>query len=495
MASTLCRSCGTQLPESTDGELCPRCSATLAVKSPAAISADALSQSAIPTVRELEKVLDVPNIQIIGQIGKGGMGVVYKARQRHLDRMVALKVLPPSQDRDISFEERFMREARALAKLSHPNIVTVHDFGRANEYCYFVMEYVDGVNLRQAIRERRLSIQQALALISPICDALQFAHDEGIVHRDIKPENILLDVRGRVKIADFGLARLRGGDNPHEWTITGSGQVMGTLHYMAPEQIEQPLHVDHRADIYALGVVLYELLTGELPIGRFAVPSQKVKLDSRLDDVVMRALEKEPARRFQHASDIKLEIERITSSVSAPPPPLPTRTVATTPKPGPSSLSRIPTGPMSTPEPDEPSPAISMWVARIRSGAYAMMIVGGALFVASIQWGEVTILLAPVIGLVTGGLGSLFVNQRCYRQFGRSGTQTRREPYTKLDKIIRIYRNVGYVLGGIGLMLVFATPVPLVVGLVIAAQGWLFALIRGHYRRLTCRRTMAAAQH
>src|SRR5207237_5596372 len=138
------------------------------------------------------------------------------------------------------------------------------------------------------------------------------AHDEGIVHRDIKPENILVDRKGRVKIADFGLAKLVGATTPADVTLTAEHHVLGTPRYMAPEQVEGAAIVDHRADIYSLGVVLYEMLTGELPIGRFAPPSQKVQVDVRLDEVVLRALEKEPARRYQQASDVKTDVERIS---------------------------------------------------------------------------------------------------------------------------------------------------------------------------------------
>ena len=166
------------------------------------------------------------------------------------------------------------------------------------------MEYVDGVNLRQAIRSGGIAPKEALAIVPQICDALQFAHDEGIVHRDIKPENILVDKRGRVKIADFGLAKLLGRASG-DVALTATQQVMGTLRYMAPEQMEGTKTVDHRADIYSLGVVFYELLTGELPIGRFAPPSKKVEIDVRLDEVVLRALEQEPAQRYQHASDVQ----------------------------------------------------------------------------------------------------------------------------------------------------------------------------------------------
>lgn len=261
-----------------------------------------------------------PQLEIIELLGQGGMGAVYKARQPGLDRLVALKVLPPEVGSESSFADRFTREARALARLSHPNIVAVYDFGQAGGLWYFIMEFVDGLNLRQAARSKPLSPAEALAIVPQICDALQYAHEEGIVHRDIKPENILLDKRGRVKIADFGLAKLLGltlGD-PH---LTGSQQVMGTLHYMAPEQMERPQEVDHRADIYALGVVFYELLTGQLPLGRFDPPSQKVQVDVRLDQVVLRALEYEPERRYQHASDVKSDVESIRRGEPAPPTP------------------------------------------------------------------------------------------------------------------------------------------------------------------------------
>jgi serine/threonine protein kinase len=233
-----------------------------------------------------------------------------------LDRLVALKILPPQAGRDPGFAERFSREARALARLNHPNIVGIHDFGQAGEFYYFVMEYVDGTNLRQLEQTRKLAPREALAIVPQICDGLQYAHDEGVVHRDIKPENILVDRRGRVKIADFGLAKLLGQER-RDFTITESNHVIGTPHYMAPEQVEKPQDVDHRADIYSLGVVLYEMLTGELPIGRFPTPSQKVQVDVRLDEVVLRALEKQPERRYQQASMMKTEVETI---ITSPPP-------------------------------------------------------------------------------------------------------------------------------------------------------------------------------
>ena len=251
-----------------------------------------------------------PQLEILEILGRGGMGAVYKARQKSLDRIVALKVIRPTEADDRSFAERFVREARALAQLSHPNIVTVHDFGQTGGLYYFIMEFVDGLNLRQMLQSGKLDPGEALEIVPHVCDALQYAHDEGVVHRDIKPENILIDKKGRVKIADFGLAKLLKGD-PSRHALTKTNHVMGTPHYMAPEQIERPLSVDHRADIYSLGVVIYEMLTGELPIGRFAPPSQRVCIDVRLDKVVLRTLEKQPERRYQTISEVKTDMESV----------------------------------------------------------------------------------------------------------------------------------------------------------------------------------------
>ena len=283
---------------------------------------DATHAFVAPPLAEIAKLF--PQFEILALLGQGGMGAVYKARQPALDRLVALKILPPQASGDSGFADRFTREARALARLSHPNIVTVHEFGRAGGLHYFVMEYVEGQNLRQLEQAGKLPPREALNIIPQICDALQFAHDEGIVHRDIKPENVMLDKKGRVKIADFGLARILGRE-PEGLRLTGAKDVMGTPHYMAPEQIEHPQEVDHRADIYSLGVVFYELLTGELPLGKFQPPSRKVQVDVRLDEVVLHALEKEPERRYQQASEVKSDVETIatTSASAMPPPPAP----------------------------------------------------------------------------------------------------------------------------------------------------------------------------
>jgi predicted Ser/Thr protein kinase len=240
------------------------------------------------------------------------MGFVYEARQQHLDRLVALKILPSRHKGDAAFAQRFQQEARTLAQLSHPNIVAIHDFGRVSGLYYLLMEYVDGTNLRTLLRQNgRLKPRDALHVIEQVCRGLEYAHAEGIVHRDIKPENVLLDKKNNVKIADFGLAKLLFPSKRRE-NLTDTSQAMGTPYYAAPEQVEHPQTVDHRADIYSLGVVFYEMLTGNLPVGNFGPPSTKVRLDARLDRLVLRALEESPERRFQHVSELETEMEAIT---------------------------------------------------------------------------------------------------------------------------------------------------------------------------------------
>jgi len=236
-------------------------------------------------------------------IGRGGMGAVYRARHRKLDRPVALKILTSPDPTDPTFAERFAREARALARLDHAGIVGVHDFGEVGGFYFLVMDYVDGANLREVLRGGPMSRNDVLSIIPQLCDALQYAHENGVVHRDIKPENILLDQEGRVRIADFGLAMVATGEFPGV-SLTASGHTLGTPHYMAPEQVAGG-GVDHRADLYALGVVLYEMLTGSLPLGRFDSPSSRTGTDTRLDPVVMKALEADPAGRYQHATELR----------------------------------------------------------------------------------------------------------------------------------------------------------------------------------------------
>lgn len=300
-----CPRCGAVLT----ADLCPRCLLAAAAEPASGPSGTAGAEA--PALAAVAAAF--PQFEILEFLGRGGMGCVYRARQPHLDRMVALKLLPQSLATDPAFVERFTREARVLARLSHPNIVNVYDFGQSGGFCYLVMEYVEGANLRQALRTGGFTAAQALAIIPRICEALQYAHGEGVLHRDIKPENILLDTRGRVKLVDFGVAKLVG-DARADFTLTATGAPLGTPHYMAPEQVESPAEVDHRADIYSVGVVFYEMLTGGLPLGRFPAPSTKTPVDPRVDLVVFQALEKEKERRQQSADEVRTQVEGISSS-------------------------------------------------------------------------------------------------------------------------------------------------------------------------------------
>ena len=308
----ICPSCQKTLPPDVPLGLCPECLIKSGFNTGTEPGNPGKASGFVPPpVEQIRKLF--PQLEIIELVGKGGMGAVYKARQAALDRLVALKILAPGAADDAGFAERFNREARALARLNHPHIVAVHDFGQVGGQPYLVMEFVDGPNLRQVEQAGRLTAAQALEIVPQICEALQFAHNEGVVHRDIKPENILLDKKGRVKITDFGIAKIVGAHSGKS-SLTGAKDVLGTPHYMAPEQVEHPQAVDHRADIYSLGVVFYELLTGELPLGKFQPPSRKVQVDVRLDEVVLHTLEKEPERRYQHASEVKTDVETIAAT-------------------------------------------------------------------------------------------------------------------------------------------------------------------------------------
>ncbi|MCY4027246.1 MAG: protein kinase [Acidobacteria bacterium] len=307
MTQRTCPECHAEIPADAPPGVCPYCALRAGLRWEASTDADRRRGRATPLPpEELERRL--PDLDGFELIGPGGMGTVYRARHRPLDRPVAVKVLHAHLQDDPAFAERFAREARTMARLDHPHIVRVYDFGDREGLYYLVMELVEGVTLRQAMASGSLAPAEALAIVPRICEALQYAHDQGVVHRDIKPENILLDRAGAPKIVDFGLALLTGSST--DTRLTEHARVLGTPHYMAPEQIEHPSQVDHRADIYALGVVFYEMLTGELPIGRFPPPSQKVEVDVRLDQVVLRTLEKEPRRRYQQASELRSDVRQ-----------------------------------------------------------------------------------------------------------------------------------------------------------------------------------------
>ncbi|MDZ4401935.1 SUMF1/EgtB/PvdO family nonheme iron enzyme [Prosthecobacter sp.] len=263
-----------------------------------------------PTAQELAAML--PQYEIEMLLGRGGMGAVYKGRQISLDRPVAIKILSNTLDEaDTSFAERFKNEARAMAKLTHPGIVAVYDFGQtASGLLYIVMEFVEGTDVSRMIaQQKRLHTDHAMAITAHVCDALAYAHERGIIHRDIKPANIMVGYDGVVKVADFGLAKMT---QSGESGLTQSGMAMGTLCYMAPEALMLGTGVDHRADIYAVGVMLYQMLTGKLPQGMFELPSLQVPgLDPRYDGIIAKALRDDREMRYQSVLEMRQNLDSI----------------------------------------------------------------------------------------------------------------------------------------------------------------------------------------
>lgn len=244
-------------------------------------------------------------------LGDGGMGSVYLADQLSLGRKVAIKFLAERFCHDREFVRRFEREAAVLANLSHPNIVTIFDKGIHHGRYYFAMEYVDGVSLREILARARFSSEQALKTLTILSEALEYAHVQGVIHRDIKPENVLFTRRGQLKVTDFGLARLVEEEVSKDSPITQTGTLLGTKDYMAPEARHPGKVVDHRSDIYSLGVILYEMLVGELPVGRFSHPSTRVEIDARVDQIVLKALEADPGQRYARASELGRDLVQL----------------------------------------------------------------------------------------------------------------------------------------------------------------------------------------
>jgi serine/threonine-protein kinase len=254
--------------------------------------------------------------RLIRRLGHGAMGHVYKARQLSLDRDVAVKVLYPHMARNRVFRKRFLREARVMGKLSHPHVVHCYGVGKAQGRYYLAMEYVEGRSLHEwLMRLGRLRAGDALHVVLACAGALQHAHSLGLVHRDIKPDNVLVGRDGCVKLADLGLAKALDDD----LNVTQTGHGAGTPVYMAPEQARNAKHVDHRSDLYALGVMLYQLLTGELPFagstvleivlakleGRYE-PARRLnpEVPARLDAIIARLLARFPEDRYQGCADL-----------------------------------------------------------------------------------------------------------------------------------------------------------------------------------------------
>ncbi|MBN8418295.1 MAG: protein kinase [Verrucomicrobia bacterium] len=245
-------------------------------------------------------------------IACGGMGAVYKALQISLDRPVAIKVLPPQIAQDeAEYVQRFKNEARTMARMNHPSIVSVYDFGEtADGLLYFVMEFINGTDVFKMIHARkRLPPEHALAITAHVCDALAYAHERDVVHRDIKPANILINMDGAVKVADFGLASML--DPGQSGSVTQEGTTMGTPDYVAPEVLTIGMQVDGRADLYAVGVMLYNMLTGKIPRGSFQTPSERTGCDPRFDAIVRKAMEQDVERRYQSAREIRRDLDQI----------------------------------------------------------------------------------------------------------------------------------------------------------------------------------------
>lgn len=267
-----------------------------------------------PGVEEMQAKL--PQYEVLEVLGRGGMGAVYKGRQKSLKRLVAIKILPLGlADDEFKFTERFQNEAQTMAAMNHPAIVAVHDFGETPDgLLYFIMEFVDGTDVQKMIQASgRLSGEYALAITAHVCDALAYAHKRDVIHRDIKPANILIDQEGHIKVADFGLAKMH--DPSQTSGLTKTNMAMGTPDYVAPEVLSPGMVADHRADIYAVGVMLYQMLTGEVPRGLFKLPSRKgIGSDPRFDEIICKAMEQDREERYQSAMDVRHALDVILTT-------------------------------------------------------------------------------------------------------------------------------------------------------------------------------------
>ncbi|MFO0875847.1 MAG: bifunctional serine/threonine-protein kinase/formylglycine-generating enzyme family protein [Gemmataceae bacterium] len=306
MKAVMCSVCQSPIPEMAPEGGCPQCLARLALRS---VHRPRFGRFTPPAALKLATCFE--GLEVLSLLGSGGMGAVYLARQTRLDRPVALKILPPELADDPLFAERFLREAQALARLNHPFIVRVYDTGQAGPYLFILMEYVEGASLRDLIGQGKLDPVEAMHFIPQLCEALQYAHERGVIHRDIKPENVLVDLEGKIKITDFGLAKLALGSDPGPSHLTDAHTRMGTQGYMAPEQMANSSTVDGRADIYSLGILFYEMLTGCLPSPDYRPPSHLSDVDPAIDRVVVRTIKHSPDERYQEAAEVQRDVERI----------------------------------------------------------------------------------------------------------------------------------------------------------------------------------------
>jgi serine/threonine protein kinase len=261
----------------------------------------------------------ISHYRILDKLGEGGMGIVYKAHDTTLDRVVALKFLPRYLTSDATEKERFFHEARAASALSHPNITTIYEIREFENQLYLAMEYIEGKTLKKLVEEETPSIKKVLEIAIQVCDGLAAAAEKGVIHRDIKSDNIMVTPKGQVKITDFGLAKLKGASK-----LTKTGSTLGTASYMSPEQTVGE-KVDHRSDIFSFGVVLYELLTERLPFRgehhaaiAYSIVNEEPqriarfneKVTPEIERIVLKALAKDKDERYQHIDDMLADLRR-----------------------------------------------------------------------------------------------------------------------------------------------------------------------------------------
>ena len=321
LGMSACPQCHAEFaPEELDSDnpACPVCGESFRTKAGVPDTTETTEHDPLRTAPKID------GFEITSHIGRGGMGDVWEARQNVLGRKVAIKVLAKNLSRSEHFLARFTREAYTLGRLQHPGIVSIYDFRSSPDgMCCIIMEYIEGpkrgepTTLYDLIVSRELTPDRTRFLILQVLDSLQYAHEEGVIHRDIKPTNVLIDRYGRVKVVDFGIAAMPA--DPTRKQLTYVGGPLGTAEYMAPEQTEDATKADHRADLYAVGVVIYEMLTGTRPRGAFALPSKVQKnIDPAWDHIVYRALQPNREDRFANAVEMITAVRTIRGTMPAP---------------------------------------------------------------------------------------------------------------------------------------------------------------------------------